>query len=191
MRQWFLPALCPIAYVSLRAAISPGFWQNYLADYTTHSLLFFISFFVIPMALMRTPEGVYSGKVQIAGGVAAYLILVPVFITLFDHALGPDDVSSVIWVAMNVVAVDFYVFRVWQYPFLVLGRLKASLVGTAVWFVVHIPESCVLIAHGFPAPQVFGFMVFSGALLSAVYSHSKDVLGLMLGHVALNLVLTL
>ncbi len=187
----YLPLLCPAVYLSLRAVLNPGFWQNYLASYHIHAILFFLSFFALPMVVIRTTEGVYSSKLQFAEGVVAYLVIAPFFFTLFDHVLGPVDVSSAVLVAMNVVAVDFYVFRVCQYPFMGLGRLKASLVGTTVWIAVHIPESCVLLAHGFPTLQVFGFMMFSGVLLSAVYSHIRDVLGLMFGHVVLNIALAL
>ena len=186
MKSWYLPVLCPAVYVLTRAVASPGFWRDYLSDYTLHSILFFTSFLVLPVALIRTAEGIYSGKIQLVKGVAAYLIIIPVFLVLFDHALGPKDAVSLVLVAINVVAVDFYVFRVWQYPFVESGWLKASLVGIAVWIAVHIPESHVLLTCGFSIQQVFGFMIFSGTLLSTVYSRIKDVAGFMVGHVILN-----
>ncbi len=190
MRQSVLIPLCPIIYLTVRFAISPSFFHNYTSDYVTHSVVYFLSFLLFPLMFIR--RGIYTGRKEFAAGILAYLAITPFFVFLFDHALGPcgrgfeDLLLSVTLVSLNVSAVDFYVFRVVQHYFLKFGRGSALMAGSATWFVVHLPESSYLIDCGYHPLEVLVFMLTTGTLLSTVYSKTKDVLGLMSGHILLN-----
>ncbi|WP_202319166.1 hypothetical protein [Archaeoglobus neptunius] len=190
----FLLLISPLAYSAIRFALSPDFWVSYTADYPVHALSFFLSFFVLPFILMLQSgrSRIYTGKKQLITGILAYLAVAPVLVFLFGDALGPrgegiELAKSILLVSLNVMAVDFYVFRVGM---ILSGNAALSILsGTSLWFVVHIPESLYLLNSGFQPASVLSFMLLSGIILSSVYYRTRDVLGLMTGHVTLNLIL--
>ncbi len=188
----YLPAVSPAIYLAIRFAISPDFWKNYLADYVLHSLTFSVSFLLLPLVVLRRSGnlGIFAGRRQFLVSFLAYVPLTAIFILLFDSTLGPAGegmslVLSVILVSLNVSSVDFYVFRVCGG---VLPHLSPAITST-VWFLIHLPESLWLIDLGFGYTAVLSFMTLSGVFLSLVYCKTRDVSGLMAGHIFLNLVL--
>ncbi|MEM2586639.1 MAG: hypothetical protein QXW66_07310, partial [Archaeoglobaceae archaeon] len=112
----------------------------------------------------------------------AYLPFLPLFLFLFGPVLGAsgkglDLLKLLFLMCINVSAVDFYVWRIWQESF---GRIF----GLLAWILIHFPESSLLIQFGIE--KVAFFMLLSGITFSEVYKRYKCVGGLMTGHVAIN-----
>ncbi len=187
-------ALSPTLYALLRLALTPGVSvANYTAVYKLHAVLYFMSFFAVPAAVIRMRGedlAVYGGYRGFAIGFITYVLFTPLFIFLFDHALGPAGdgwmkVFSFVLISLNVSAVDFFVRRVCQLPVQrIFGERAGFAAGFTSWLLVHVPESFVLLSFGLE--RVLFFMVATAAVFSYVYLKTEDVSGFIAGHIALN-----
>ncbi len=185
--------LSPTAYVLGRIVLTPGTpLLDYSSVYSIHATLFFAAFFVLPILVIKLSGEdlkLYSNIQGFTTNLATYVLLSPVLILLFDSHLGTLlDPISLTLTAMNVSAVDFFVHRIYQLPFEELGKEIGILTATAAWFVFHIPEALYLSEF---SRYSFPFMLITGILFALVYSKTKDVTGLMVGHVLLNVIISL
>ncbi len=182
--------LSPLLYAAARLILTPETnIFDYPPVYEQHAIIYFASFFVAPALLIKSlgeELRIYAGKKEFAAGFLAYMLFTPVFILLFDHALGSNDLRTLFFMALNVSAVDFYVRRVCQYPF---HGSAGIVIGIIAWLVVHIPESFALLDFG--AMKVIGFMTATAFLFAVIYSKTKDVAGFIAGHIALNVIVGL
>lgn len=175
----------PAIYLALRAVLDSENLINYCVNYELHAILYFLSFLIFPALYLRIKNqklGLFCSKKAFLAGLFAYLPFLPIFLLLFGPVLGAtgkglDLLKLLILMCLNVSAVDFYVWRVWQANF-------NKFVGFVVWLVVHIPESIILAPYGIA--KVLFFMITTGAVFSTVYDKTRCVGGLMAGHVAIN-----
>ncbi|MCS7143824.1 MAG: hypothetical protein NZ879_02250 [Archaeoglobaceae archaeon] len=178
----FIP---PAIFFTARAILDPENVFDYIGNYTIHALLYFLSFLLFPafyLYLKNEALGLFCSKKAFLAGLIAYLPFLPLFLLLFGPILGATGkglelIKTLFLICLNVSAVDFYVWRVWQANF-------NKYIGFLVWLLVHIPESTILAPHGIF--KVIIFMVASGAVFSTVYDKYKCVGGLIAGHVAIN-----
>lgn len=165
----------------------------------SHQVAVFIAFLLVPMlALRKLKRPMALGKIDIgfAYGLLAYLLLYlwviayypsnPQFFDQF-RLQGIDMLVANLFIAMNVMPVDFFTKRMVQYELQVLWGVKiAFVIQQMVWLLVHIPEFFWLLDLMGAAGALL-FLLGSGALTGAIYARTKNVLGLMLGHWLLNL----
>ncbi|MDI9611374.1 MAG: hypothetical protein QFX36_08615 [Archaeoglobales archaeon] len=175
----------PSLYFIFKAILDFKNLLNYGANYELHAFLYFMSFLVFPAFYLRLKNqklGLFCSKKSFLAGLFAYIPFLPLFLFLFGPVLGATGkgielLILLILMCLNVSAVDFYVWRVWQANF-------NKFVGFAVWLIVHIPESIFLAQYGIP--KVLFFMIITGVVFSVVYDKTKCVGGLMAGHIAIN-----
>ncbi|MCS7129878.1 MAG: hypothetical protein NZ872_00490 [Archaeoglobaceae archaeon] len=185
LRKFWLPLLPPLIYFTLRVLIDQEKVFNYPSNYEIHAILYFFSFLAFPaiyLYLRNQKLGIFCDKKSFFAGIIAYLPFLPIFLLLFGPVLGASGkgfelIKLLILMCLNVSAVDFYVWRVWQANF-------NKYIGLAVWLIVHIPESIILAQYGMM--KVIIFMLSTGLIFSNVYERYKCVGGLMAGHVAIN-----
>jgi len=174
----------PTLYFALRAILEPENVLNYRWS-EIHALIYFLSFLFFPAVYLyfrKEKIGLICGKKEFLLGLLAYLPFLPLFLLLFGAVIGASGkgfelLNTLILMCLNVSAVDFYVWRVWQANF---NRFA----GVVVWLIVHIPEATILAPYG--VLKVLFFMLFSGIVFSWVYEKSGCVGGLMAGHSAIN-----
>ncbi|MEM0331286.1 MAG: hypothetical protein QXU17_02845 [Archaeoglobaceae archaeon] len=175
----------PAFYFATRVLLDPTNVFKYPGNYCVHAVLYFFSFLVFPAFYLRLKNqkiGLFCDKKAFLAGIFAYIPFLPFFLFLFGPVLGATGkgielLILLILMCLNVSAVDFYVWRVWQANF-------NKFVGFAVWLIVHIPESIFLAQYGIP--KVLFFMIITGVVFSVVYDKTKCVGGLMAGHIAIN-----
>jgi len=94
--------------------------------------------------------------------------------------------ARIVWVALNVAAVDFFCRRVVQRECASMwGAWAGFAVAYAAWMVGHVDELGWLPGiMGWPA--ALAYVVAAGAVTGLVYMRWANVAGLMLGHAALN-----
>ncbi len=185
--------LSPILYVLGRIVLTPRTpLIDYSSVYSIHATLFFTAFFVLPVFLIKLNREnlkLYSNIQGFIINITAYIILSPILIFLFDSHLGTSlDPISITLTAMNVSAVDFFVHRIYQLPFETINKKIGILTATVAWFIFHIPEALYLSEF---SKYSFSFMLITGVAFALVYSKTKDVTGLIVGHILLNVVISI
>lgn len=176
----------PVLYFGLKMILDPLNVFKYGANYELHAILYFTSFLAFPaLYLYHKKERltIICDKKAFFACLFAYLPFLPLFLLLFGPILGASGkgfelVKLLILMCLNVSAVDFYVWRIWQ------GNL-GKLAGIFAWLVVHIPESIFLAPYGIF--KVIIFMFLSAVVFCEVYEKYRCVGGLMAGHVSINI----
>jgi membrane protease YdiL (CAAX protease family) len=182
-----------LAYVLLGAALE-GRWYGHAAAVSG-------AFLVVPaLLLLMMRSGLALGRLELglAMGVLAYapfaawtVAYVPSNAETFrSYAYLDAGVATlaarVVWVALNVAAVDFFCRRVVQRESASMwGAWAGFAVAFAAWMVGHVDELGWLPGiMGWPA--ALAYVVAAGAVTGLVYMRWANVAGLMLGHAALN-----
>jgi membrane protease YdiL (CAAX protease family) len=183
-----------VAYMLLEAALG-GLWYG-------HAAAVFGAFLVVPALLlpllMRSALAPGRPDVGLVMGVLAYapfavwtIGYVPSNAGTFRSYACLDAgaatlVARIVWVALNVAAVDFFCRRVVQRECAsIWGAWAGFAVAYAAWMVGHVDELGWLPGiMGWPA--ALAYVVAAGAVTGLVYMRWDNVAGLMLGHAALN-----
>lgn len=143
--------------------------------------------------VLRSLGGFNKGFLE---GLAVYLVLT-VFVFVYylrdpDFFSGYDKhglaiLTSIILTALNVMPLDFFTKRFIQLPLSIrFGPKIAIALSTFVWLLAHIPESLWL-NELMGQVGVWVFLGFSGLLTGISYERTKNVSGLMAGHVMINI----
>ena len=121
-----------------------------------------------------------------AGYVFLYYVNNNEFFT--DYAkMGWEIPIFLFFIALNVMPVDFFTKRFIQAPLSVqYGPRIAIILQTLVWLAAHIPESLWL-DDLMGTVGVWVFLGFTGLITGISYERTKNVSGMMAGHVVLNL----
>jgi hypothetical protein len=145
-----------------------------------------------PVPVLRSLGGIDRGFLAgillylvFAGYVFAYYQRDPDFFTGYDKQ-GTALLSFIFLTALNVMPVDFFTKRFIQLPLSnAYGPGIALGLQTLVWLLAHIPESLWLDELMGPV-GVWVFLFFSGLTTGIIYERTKNVSGMMVGHVLLN-----
>ncbi len=172
--------LPPVVYAALMVALT-GDFLSYTSSYRIHAAAYFLSFLLIPAAILKARGEKLANPTpkSFAFGIAAYAAVTPIMLK-FANRIGASSFGDLPFVAANVATVDFYVFRVVQQRF-------GFTAGVLCWVIVHVPE--LLYLSKFDAPLAFFLIAATAFLMPAVYSKTRDFVGLAAGHVALNVIL--
>lgn len=145
-----------------------------------------------PLSVLRSLGGINRGFLQ---GLLIYLIFTfYIFVYLlrdpgFLSAYDKHGLSALSWItltALNVMAVDFFTKRFIQLPLsLQYGPRTAITLQTLVWLAAHIPESFWL-DDLMGTVGVWVFLGFTGLVTGISYERTRNVSGMMAGHVMLN-----
>ena len=183
-----------VAYVLLEVALG-GRWYG-------HAAAVFGAFLVVPallwMPLMRSPLALGRIDLGLAMGVLAYapfavwtVAYIPSNADTFRSYAYLDAgaatlVARIVWVALNVAAVDFFCRRIVQGECASMwGAWAGFAVAYAAWMVGHADElSWLPDIMGWPA--ALAYVLAAGAVTGLVYMRWANVAGLMVGHAALN-----
>ncbi len=172
--------LPPAVYAALMQVLT-GDFLSYTSSYRIHAAAYFLSFLLIPAAILRVRGERLANPTpkSFTFGIAAYAAVTPIMLR-FAGRIGASSFDDLPFVAANVAAVDFYVFRVVQQRF-------GFAAGVLCWVIVHVPE--LLYLSKFDAPLAVLLMAATAFLMPAVYSKTGDFTGLAAGHVTLNVIL--
>ena len=182
-----------VTYVLLEPLLG-GLWYG-------HAAAVFGAFLAAPallLLLMREGLGLGRADMGLLMGVLAYAPF-----ALWTVAYIPSDPSTfrsyafldagaatltarIVWVALNVAAVDFFCRRIVQGECASMwGPWAGFAVAYMAWMVGHVDELGWLPGiMGWPA--ALAYVVAAGAITGLVYMRWANVAGLMLGHAALN-----
>ena len=166
-----------------------------------HQLAVFIGFLAIPFTILlqtrRQPElgGLDKGFLA---GIGIYIAFaIPLLFLIPANPAYFKGYNMAAWAfarwafltLIQVSSVDFFTKRIVQLEVeRFWGPGKGMLVQFAVWCGAHVIEYAWLKDIAGPAGAVL-FLGMTGAVTGAVYWKTKNVLGMMVGHWALNLVL--
>jgi len=182
------------AYVLLEVALG-GHWYG-------HAAAVFGGFLVVPalllpmlmrsaLALGRLDRGLVMGVLAYAPFAVWTVAYVPSNADTFRSYAYLDAgaatlIARIVWVALNVAAVDFFCRRVVQRECASMwGAWAGFAVAYAAWMVGHVDELGWLPGiMGWPA--ALAYVAVAGAVTGLVYMRWDNVAGLMLGHAALN-----
>jgi hypothetical protein len=122
--------------------------------------------------------------------IMAYYSVSPLYFKRFD--LGSwEYLSYVVLVALYVMPVDFLTRRVIQHEMgATFGTWNGYWAGTVAWMVGHVLEVIWLSELMGPAGSTT-FVVISGLVTGWMYVRYKNVLALMTGHWAINIMITI
>lgn len=145
-----------------------------------------------PLSVLRSLGGINRGFLQ---GLLIYLIFTfyifvyllqdPGFLSPFDKH-GFSALSWITLTALNVMPVDFFTKRFIQLPLSrKFGPGIAITLQTLVWLAAHIPESFWL-DDLMGTVGVWVFLGFTGLATGILYERTRNVSGMMAGHVMLN-----
>jgi len=163
-----------------------------------HELAVFAGFTVAPLAvLMLTRRKLELGKfdMKFLMGVGLYMLFVLMLLPVIPgnrdffegYRMAPG--AAVLWALLTYIqvsSVDFFTKRIVQFE---VERKWGTVAGMAAqfaaWSLGHIPEYLWLQKLATPAGAVL-FLGVTGAATGWLYSRTKNVLGMMLGHWLLN-----
>lgn len=202
-----------IIFLMIVIAISLVSWEAmqrilrpHMDEFTTNAYASFVSFLIVPaisLAIRMAPKWKFdlgtfdrgfliSLAVYLIFGVwiIAYYPVNPHYFKKFD--LGSwEYLSYVVMVALYVMPVDFMTKRVIQYEMsAAFGTWNGYWVGTVAWMVGHVLEVVWLSELMGPAGSTT-FIVVSGLVTGWLYMKYKNVLALMTGHWAINIMISI
>jgi len=171
-----------------------------------HAIAVFVAFLLLPLSLLilkgeigKKPEAILKnlGTFDLGfleglfiytiftGYVFIYYLRDPDFFTRYDKS-GTALLVSLAFTALNVIPVDFFTKRFIQGPLSTnYGARSAISLQTLVWLAAHYPESLWL-DELMGDIGVWVFLGFTGLITGISYERTKNVSGLMAGHVLLN-----
>ena len=145
-----------------------------------------------PLSVLRSLGGINRGFLQ---GLLIYLMFTlylfvyllrdPGFLSAYDKH-GSSAFSWITLTALNVMAVDFFTKRFIQLPLSLQYRPRTAItLQTLVWLAAHYPESLWL-DDLMGTVGVWVFLGFTGLVTGILYERTRNVSGMMAGHVMLN-----
>ena len=171
-----------------------------------HQVSVFVSFLLLPLAYLlsfggngSTPRQILSSLGGIDKGflegillylvftfyVFIYFLMDPDFFDRYEKA-GFALLVSLMFTSLNVMPLDFFTKRFIQFPLSKsYGSRVAIFLQTLIWLGAHYPESLWL-NELMGDVGVWVFLAFTGIISGISYERTKNVIGLMAGHVLIN-----
>lgn len=171
-----------------------------------HAVAVAVSFLAVPMAslaLSDRPVALGSLDRTLWAGIAAHGVALVYrlprgvssperFEHLVDGFLGAAPLTYLATTAAVVTSVDFFVRRVVQREAHARWGARAGIaLAVLAWLVGHVHEYLTYLADQVGPIEGWGYLVVTGVAGALFYARGSNVLGFMIGHVALNLAVAL
>lgn len=196
----------PLAWWGSIVALSVASYASLTLAGLEHALAVSVGFLVVPMGLLvAAGRPLALGRLDrsLGAGLAAHGIALAYRLPRvlasprrFDHLvhgfLGPEPLVYLSTSAAIVMPVDFFVRRVIQREAHQRWGARVGIVlAVLVWLVGHVREYVTYLSDQVGPVEGWGYLAVTGVAGALLYARWPNVLGFMIGHVALNVAVAL